>query len=487
MHPHRRPDTPQRDRLFSTRSLLLLFVLSLAQLMVILDISAVNVALPDLARDVGLTRTDLSWTITSYSVVFGSLLLLGGRAADLLGRRRMFLAGLAVFMVSSLAAALAVSAGALFAARAGQGVGAAMLSPAALSVLMSAFSEGRQRTTALGVWGAVGAGGAAIGVLLGGVLTDLVSWRAIFFINLPIGLVLATAAMQLVSGDAARPQWRGLDVRGALMATVSFASLVFAAAQANTEGWTSLQTLGAGLSGLAGLVGFALYERRLDRPLLRVQRLRERAVGGGMVMMLATSAVLFGMFLLTSLYLQNVLGTSPLETGLAFLPAAVVTGLGAHLGSHVASHRGVRGPLAVALAITAAGMLLLSGVGAGGTYVADVLPGLLVAGLGLGMALVCVAIAVLTGARAEETGMLSGVNTTGHEVGGSIGVAVLLTIATGSVGDTATPAGLAAGLGDAYLAAAGLAVAASLVALAVLPSAKTFLPRMRLSPSVSIH
>src|SRR5436309_4345336 len=200
MHPRRRsrPDPPPRDRVFSMRSLLLLFVLSLAQLMVILDISAVNVALPDLAKDVGLARADLSWTITSYSVVFGSLLLLGGRAADLLGRRRMFLSGLAVFLASSLASALATSAGALFAARAGQGVGAAMLSPAALSILMSAFREGRERTTALGAWGAVGAGGAAIGVLLGGVLTDLVSWRAIFFINLPIGLVLAVAALQLV-------------------------------------------------------------------------------------------------------------------------------------------------------------------------------------------------------------------------------------------------------------------------------------------------
>jgi EmrB/QacA subfamily drug resistance transporter len=421
-------------------------------------------------------------------VVFGSLLLLGGRAADLLGRRRVFLTGLSVFTVSSLASGLAASASLLFAARAGQGLGAAMLSPAALSILMTTFREGRERTTALGVWGGVGGAGAAIGVLLGGVLTDLVDWRAIFFINLPVGIALAASALRVVARDPKRPQWRGLDLRGGLLATLSFGALVFAASQANTAGWTSLQTLGVGAVGLAGLVVFAASELHTAQPLLRIQRLADRAVAGGIVMMLATSAVLFGMFLLTSLYLQNVLGTSPLETGLAFLPAAVVTGLGAHVGSQLASRFGVRGPMAGALAVAAAGMLLLSGVGAGGSYVTDVLPGLLVGGLGLGVALVSVAIAVLTGARDEETGMLSGLNTTGHEIGGSIGVAVLVTIATGSIGATGAPAALAAGLGDAFLAAAGLALAASLTAVAILPPARSFLPKLRLSPpAAAIH
>jgi EmrB/QacA subfamily drug resistance transporter len=457
--------------------------------MVILDISAVNVALPDLAADVGIARADLGWTITSYSVVFGSLLLLGGRAADLLGRRRVFLTGLGIFTAASLASALAAGPATLFGARAGQGLGAALLSPAALSILMTTFSSGSERARALGAWGAVGGAGAAVGVLLGGALTELVDWRAIFLINLPIAALVAMGALHVVPADADRPRWRGLDLRGAVVATASFAALVFAATQANGAGWASAQTLIVGLAGLGGLVAFAALELRTAQPLLRVQRLGDRAVGGGFAMMLAASAVLFGSFLLTSLYLQSVLHTGALETGLAFLPLAVATGLGAHAGGRIISRIGVRVPLAGAFAVTAAGLLLLSGVDARGSYLGDVLPGMLVAGVGLGVILVSVATAVLTGARDDEAGMLSGLNTTGHEIGGSIGVAVLVTIATGALGATGTaPAGVVAdGIGDAFLAAAVLSLAAALAALVVLPSAKTFLPKLRLAPPVAIH
>jgi MFS family permease len=217
----------------------LLALLCVAQLMVILDISAVNVALPDMAADLGIARADIAWTITSYSLLFGSLLLLGGRAADLLGRRRVFMFGLLVFTLSSLGSALAGDAGVLFAARAGQGLGAAMLSPAALSIIVSAFTEGRERARALGAWGAVGGAGAAIGVLLGGALTELVDWRAIFLINLPIGLALAAGAARIVPADPAPPRWRGLDLRGALLATAGFGALVYAFSQAADAGWTS--------------------------------------------------------------------------------------------------------------------------------------------------------------------------------------------------------------------------------------------------------
>src|SRR4051812_9363072 len=210
--------------------------------MVILDISAVNVALPDLAKDLGISRADIGWTITSYSLMFGSLLLLGGRAADLLGRRRVFLTGLAVFTASSLATALAADAGMLFAARAGQGLGAALLSPAALSIITTTF-HGPERAKALGVWGAVGGAGAAIGVLLGGVLVELVDWRAIFFINLPVGIALAAGATSLLPADRTRPQWRGLDLRGAVLATASLGGLVSALSQAQSSGWSSTQTL----------------------------------------------------------------------------------------------------------------------------------------------------------------------------------------------------------------------------------------------------
>jgi EmrB/QacA subfamily drug resistance transporter len=453
--------------------------------MVILDISAVNVALPDLATDLNIAHSDLGWTITSYSLMFGSLLLFGGRAADLLGRRRVFLTGLAVFTASSLVTALAADAAMLFAARAGQGLGAAMLSPAALSIITTTF-QGPERAKALGVWGAVGGAGAAIGVLLGGVLTEFVDWRAIFFINLPVGVLLAAGAAHLLPADAARPQWRGLDLRGAVLATASLGALVYALSQAQSSGWTSTETLGIGAAALAGLAAFAALELRTAHPLLRVQRLADRAVGGGFAMMLAASAVLFGSFLLSSLYLQNVLGTGALETGLAFLPFAVAIGAGVHAAGHAITHAGVRIPLAAGFAIAAAGMLLLSRVSAHGSYAADVLPGMLVAGIGLGIILVAVSVSVLTGAADQETGMLSGLNTTGHEIGGSLGIAILATIAAGAAGPTAA-AGLADGIGDAFLVAAIIAGAASAAALVILPSARTFLPKLALAPRVAVH
>jgi len=267
----------------------LLLLLSLAQLMVILDISAVNVALPDLSRDLGLTGGELGWTITSYSLTFGSLLLLGGRAADLLGRRRVFLAGLGVFTAASVASALASTEAVFFAARAAQGVGAAMLSPAALSIITSRF-HGPERAKALGVWGAVGGAGAAIGVLLGGTLTEWLDWRAIFLINLPIGIAVAHGIRRLVAMDAERPRWQGLDTRGAAVATVSLAAIVYALSQAADAGWTSAQTLGLGLGGLAGLAAFGVLEAGARTPLLDVTRLRDRGVGGGFVMMLAAAS-----------------------------------------------------------------------------------------------------------------------------------------------------------------------------------------------------
>jgi EmrB/QacA subfamily drug resistance transporter len=464
----------------------LLGVLLVAQLMVILDVSAVNVALPDLARDLNISGGDIGWTITSYSLIFGSLLLLGGRAADLLGRRRLFLAGLTVFTVSSFASALALSGTMLFAARAGQGLGAAMLSPAALSIITTAF-QGKERATALGAWGAVGGAGAAIGVLLGGVLTEVADWRAIFYINLPVGLALAVTATKVVPADFARPRWRGLDLRGAALATLSLAAVMYAISQAGSAGWASAQTLGLGLAGLAGLAAFAVLERGTKQPLLRVQRLADRAVGGGFLLMLIASAVLFGMFLLSSLYLQNVLDTGPLETGLAFLPVAIAAGVGAHVGSHLVSRLGVRVPMAVGFAATAVGTLLLAGVDRDSSYAVSLLPGMLIASLGLGVVLVGVAVSVLTGARDEESGMLSGLNTTGHEVGGSLGVAVLISIATAATGTGSSPIG-ASGIAGAFLAAGILAGVGSLIALIVLPSARSFLPKLRLAPaSMSIH
>jgi hypothetical protein len=294
-----------------------------------------------------------------------------------------------------------------------------------------------------------------------------------------------------VSADSTRPSRRGLDLQGALLATVSLAGLVYAISQADSAGWTSAQTLGVGAAALLGLAGFAVLERRTAQPLLRVERLADAAVGGGFALMLAASAVLFGTFLLLSLYMQNVLGTGALETGLAFLPLAAATAAGAHIGSTVISRAGVRVPMAAAFALTAAGLLLLAGVDADGSYLTGVLPGMVIAGVGLGVVLVGVGVAVLTGASDEETGMLSGLNTTGHEIGGSLGVAVLVTIASGAAGNTPRAdagAQLAGGISDAFLVAGGLAVVAALVALIVLPAARGFLPKLRLAPSsMPIH
>lgn len=484
-HRHRRQHQPAAASSEPSKRTLLI-LLCVAQLMVILDISAVNVALPSLSSDLSINPGDVSWTITAYSLVFGSLLLFGGRAADLLGRRRVFLGGLGVFTASSLASALAQTSTVLFAARAGQGLGAAMLSPAALSIIMTSFSGTGERTRALGVWGAVGGAGAAVGVLLGGALTELIDWRAIFFINLPVGAVLAAGAMRIVPSEPSGPRWEGLDVRGAALATLSLAALIFAISQASSAGWASLQTLGVGFAGVAGLAGFAVLELHTANPLLRIQRLGDREVGGGMLMMLAAASVLFGGFLLTSLYMQNVLGTGALLTGLAFLPMALATGAGAHLGSQSIARFGVRAPVAAAFAVAGGGMLLLSGADADGSYVVDVLPGMVIAGLGLGVTLVGVAVSVLTSAAANETGMLSGLNTTGHELGGSLGVAVLVSIATGGV-DATSKAGLASGLDSAFLAAGIIAAVAGVLALIILPSARSFLPKLALAPRIALH
>src|SRR5207247_2144710 len=368
----------------------LLPVLLVAQLMVILDITAVNIALPHIAMDLKMSGSTISWTITSYSLIFGSLLLFGGRAADLLGRRRMCLTGLAVFTASSFASAMAGSATTLFAARAGQGLGAALLSPAALAIIMTAF-HGNQRAKALAAWGAVGGAGAAIGVLVGGLLTEFGDWRMIFYVNLPVAAALAIAAVKIVPADTQKPRWRGLDLRGAVLAT-----------------------------------------------------------------------------------------TSTGATGLAFIPLALTAGIGAHAAGHIVSHHGVRGPLTGAFVVAAGGMTLLAHVGETGSYLRDVLPGMLVAGLGLGVAVVSVSIAILTGAREQEAGMISGLNSTGHEIGGTIGIAIFSTIAAGS-GAVAGPQA-ASGIAHAFIAAGLLAAVASLVALALLPRARHFVAEMPLHP-----
>jgi EmrB/QacA subfamily drug resistance transporter len=467
----------------------ILLICSMSLFIVGLDITAVNVGLPSIGRELHAGISGLQWTVDAYTVVLASLLLFSGSMADRLGRKRTFVAGLGVFTTASLLCSVAPSVEALVAFRVLQAVGASMMNPVAMSIITNVFTDPRERAQAVGVWGALFGISMALGPVVGGALVSSVGWRAIFLINLPVGIAVAAMTRHVVPADIERPRWRGLDLRGAVLATGGLGAVVFAISRAADAGWTSGQTLGISAAGVVVLLVFGALELRTANPLLKVERLGERAVGGGMLMMLAVSAVLFGSFLLSSIYMQEVLASSALVTGLAFLPMALAVGAGAHVGGHVIGHGGVRAPMAFALAVASGGLLLLSGVDASGSYVGDLLPGMLITGIGLGVALVAVATSVLTDAADDETGMLSGLNTTGHEIGGSLGVAVLISVATAAGGSS--PAGgsaaVAAGIGDAFQVAGGIAGAAAIIALVVLPSASTFLPKLRLAPRVAVH
>jgi EmrB/QacA subfamily drug resistance transporter len=478
-HKHTKTEVPLSSNEAGKPNRWLLPVLLVAQLMVILDITAVNIALPHIAADLHMSGSSVSWTITSYSLIFGSLLLFGGRAADLLGRRRMFLTGLVIFTTSSVMSAIASSAATLFTARAGQGLGAALLSPAALSIITAGF-HGEARAKAQAAWGAVGGAGAAIGVLVGGILTQAADWRMIFYVNIPVAVLLFVASTKLVPADMQKPRWRGLDLPGAALATTSLGAIVYGITQANSAGWTSVQTHLCGLGGVAGLIAFAIYELHSDAPLLRVGRIADRSIGGGLALQLVAAGSIFGLFLLCSLYLQSVLGWGPLNTGLAFVPLALAAGVGAHVSGHAISKHGVRGPLAVGFAIAAVGMFLLSRVGQHGSYLADLLPGMVIAGFGLGIAVVTVSMAVLAGARKDEAGMISGLASTGHEIGGTLGIAIFSTIAAGS-GAILGPQ-VATGISHAFSAAALVATLASGAAVILLPRAHHFLAKLALNP-----
>jgi predicted MFS family arabinose efflux permease len=303
----------------------------------------------------------------------------------------------------------------------------------------------------------------------------------IFFVNLPAAVALAITAVNVIPADSEKPRWRGLDLRGAILATTSLGAIVYAITQGASAGWASPETLGFALAGIVGLAAFGVLETHTEKPLLQVRRLADRAVGGGLFLMLAAAGSIFGLFYLCSVYLQNVLATGPLMTGLAFIPLALAAGVGAHAAGHVVARHGVRVPLASAFAIATVGMALLARVGANGTYLRDVLPGMLVAGFGLGIAVVSVSIAILTGARHDESGMISGLNSTGHEIGGTIGIAVFSTIAAGASGALGA-VHAASAVSHAFVAAGILTTLASLVALAVLPHARDFVPKLRLNP-----
>src|ERR671931_416627 len=409
------------------RKWLALALLSVVQFMVVLDIAIVNVALPSIQVDLGFSQENLQWVISAYALVFGGVLLLGGRAADVIGRRRIFLAGLVVFTISSLLAGLAGSEGSLIGARAFQGLGAAIISPAALSILSTTFAEGRERNIALGVWGAVGGFGAAAGVLLGGILTDALSWSWIFFVNVPVGAV-AFALTPLLLTESRDARVRRFDIPGAVLVTAGLSSLVYAITQAGQEGWLAGRTVGFFAASLVLLAGFVAWEQRHPEPLMRFGVLRTKTVTGANVAGLILGTATFAMFLMLTLYMQQVLGYSPLKTGLAYLAVAGTAILWSAVAAQLVTRIGVKPVLAIGMTALTGGLLFFTQVSVGGSYLGDLLPGFLLIAVGLGFSFVPISIAALAGVQDSEAGLASGLINTSQQIGGALGIAALTLI-----------------------------------------------------------
>ncbi|WP_205698734.1 MFS transporter [Conexibacter sp. SYSU D00693] len=454
-----------------------LALLAMAQFVVVLDASIVNVALPSIGQDLHFSQENLSWVVNSYTLVFGGFLLLGGRLADLLGRRRMFLGGMLLFGLASLAGGLAESEAQLIAARAVQGLGAAIISPAALSIVTTTFAEGSERNTALGVWGAVAGSGGAAGVLLGGVLTDGLGWEWVLFVNVPIAAVVAFLAPRMLAESRDETEHRSFDLAGAFTVTAGLALLVYTLVDANDAGWGSSQTLVLGAISVALLVAFVVVERAQARPLVPFTIFRLRTLRGANVVGLLVGAGLFSMFFFISLYLQQVLGYEPLKAGLAYLPLALTIIVSAGVASQLVTKIGFKVTLIIGLVFVAAGLAWFSQVSApGGTYVGDVLFPSLLAAAGLGFSFVPVTIAAVTGTRDDEAGLASGLINTSQQVGGALGLAILSTIATATTDDAIAggernPAvALTEGFQDAFLVGAGFAVLAAILASVLISS-----------------
>ena len=453
------------------RKWLALALLAAVQFMVVLDIAIVNVALPSIQIDLGFSQENLQWVVSAYALFFGGFLLLGGRVADLLGRRRVFLAGIVVFSAASLLSGLAWSEGALIGGRALQGLGAAIISPAALSILMTTFSEGKERNTALGVWGAVGAFGAVAGVLLGGVLTDWLSWAWIFYVNVPVGAV-ALALTPLLLAESRDARVRSFDVPGAVLVTGGLVTLVYAITQANEYGWGSVETLGLFAGSAVLLAAFLAWEARTSEPLMPFSIYRLRTVVGANVAGLILGTSLFAMFLMLTLYMQQVLGYSAMKTGVAYLAVVGTAIVWSALAAQLVTRVGVKPVLVAGMVLLSAGLLYFTQVSVGGSYVGDLLPGFLLISIGMGFSFVPISIAALAGVEASEAGLASGLINTSQQIGGALGIAVLSAIATSTTEDavasgTPLPAGLTDGFQAAFIGAAAIAIVGVLVSLLV--------------------
>jgi EmrB/QacA subfamily drug resistance transporter len=446
-----------------------LALLSAVQFMVVLDIAVVNVALPSIQVDLGFSQANLQWVISAYALVFGGFLLLGGRSADLVGRRRVFVLGIVAFIIGSLLCGFAWSETSLIGARALQGLGAAAISPAALSILMTSFKEGRDRNIALGVWGGVGGFGAAAGVLLGGVLTDALSWEWIFFVNIPVGLI-ALALVPLLLGESRDSRVRSFDMPGAVLVTAGLSTLVLAITQGHVWGWSSGRTIGVFVAAAALLAGFVLWENRTAEPLMRFAILRTKTVLGANVAGFILGTALFSMFLMLTLYMQQVLHYSPMKTGVAYLAVAGTSIIWANVAAALVGRVGVRPLIATGMGLLAVGMLYFTRINVGDTYSTALLPGFLIIALGMAMCFVPISIAALAGVHREEAGLASGLINTTQQIGGAVGIALLSTIAITRTDDklaagTAVPNAMVAGFQLAFLVGAAIAAAGLVAAL----------------------
>ncbi len=441
------------------------------QFMVVLDIAIVNVALPSIQLDLGFSQEDLQWVVSAYALFFGGFLLLGGRVADIVGRRKVFIAGLIIFSAASLVSALAWSDTALILARAAQGLGAAIITPAALSILTVTFAEGKERNTALGFWGAVGAFGAVAGVLLGGVLTDWLSWEWIFYVNIPVGILGLVLAPILLS-ESRDASVKSFDVPGAVLVTSGLVVLVFAITQANSYGWTSVETIGLFAAAGVLLAAFVGWEARVKEPLMPFSIFRLRTLVGANVVGLAMGTAMFAMFLMLTLYMQQVLSYSAMKTGVAYLAVAGTAIFWSALAAQLVTRIGVKPVLVAGMTFLSVGLIYFTQVSVDGSYVGDLLPGFLLIAVGLGFSFVPISIAALAGVQPSEAGLASGLLNTSQQIGGALGIAVLSAIATSATNDqlasgAAVPNALTDGFQAAFIGAAAIGLLGILVALVV--------------------
>ena len=469
------------------RRWLVLAVTVAAQFMVIVDVAVVNVALPAIKHDLHFSQESLQWVITAYAILFGGTLLLGGRLADLLGRRRLFMAGVVVFTLGSLLSGLAWSEASLIGARALQGLGGALLVPAALSIVVTTFREERDRNFALGVWGAASGSGGAVGVLLGGVLTSYLSWSWIFFVNLPIGAAILAVSPWLLSESRAALAHRHFDVPGATAITAGLMVLVYAITRTSEHGWSDGVTVGLLATAAVLIVAFVGIEARSPAPLLPLRIFRLRTLSAANATMLTIGATAFAQFFLMTLYLQEVLRYSAIETGVAFIAITVTIVVVSNLGQALTTRLGARPVLTAGLLLTAAGGALYAQMPADGHYFWNVFPGLILSGIGLALAFVPVAIASLSGIQPADAGVASGLMNTSRQIGGSVGLAAVTTIAATATSDYASSHAVLASSGPAlthgfqvaFYLLAGLALVGAAITAAFVESKPKQAPKAK--------